>query len=254
VTGGEETRVDLHVKTLDETVVARAEERGIDVLVYAPHYTRLPTIRARAERFSTDDVLVVPGREVFTGAWHDRRHVLAVDPDDPVPDFVTLGGALAALREQATAVLVPHPGFANVSLDAADVAQHAGAVHGVETHNAKLLGYQNRRARRIGRDTGLPAFGSSYAHLRASVGEAWTAFDRPIESAADLVTALREGVPRRVVRRNGAGSTARSLVEFAHLGYENTWGKVDRVLLSGMEPTHPGHVAYDGAFDDVRVY
>jgi hypothetical protein len=56
------------------------------------------------------------------------------------------------------------------------------------------------------------------------------------------------------VRRRGLRTTARSLVEFAHLGYENTWGKVDRVLLSGMEATHPGHVAYEGRFDDVRVY
>lgn len=254
MTGGEETRVDLHVKTLDETVVARAEERGIDVLVYAPHYTRLPTIRARAERFSTDDVLVVPGREVFTGAWHDRRHVLAVDPDDPVPDFVTLGGALAALREQATAVLVPHPGFANVSLDAADVAQHAGAVHGVETHNAKLLGYQNRRARRIGRDTGLPAFGSSYAHLRRTVGEAWTTFETAIDDAADLVSALRSGASRRVVHRGGLGHRLQGLVEFAHLGYENSWGKLDRLFLSGTDPTHPGNVAYGGRFDDVTAY
>jgi predicted metal-dependent phosphoesterase TrpH len=254
VTGGEETRVDLHVKTLDERVVARAAARGVEVLVYAPHYTRLPAIRARAAQYTTDEVLVVPAREVFTGTWHDRRHVLAVDPDEPIPDFVTLGGALAALREQETAVLVPHPGFANVSLDADDVAQHADAIHAVETYNAKLLAYQNRRARQIGQKTGLPGFASSYAHRRPTVGEAWTAFDRPIERPADLVDALREGAPRRGLRRRGLQATARTLVEFAHLGYENTWGKVDRVLLSGMEATHPGHVAYEGRFDDVRVY
>lgn len=254
MTEGEETRVDLHVKTLDERVVSRAAGRGVDVLVYAPHFTRLPAIRARAEAFSTDEVLVVPAREVFTGTWHDRRHVVAVDPDDPIPDFVTLGGALDALRGQETAVLVPHPGFANVSLDAADVAQHADAIHAVETHNAKLLPYQNRRARRIVRETGLPGFASSYAHLQRTVGEAWTTFDRAIASATDLVAALREGAPRRTMRRRGVPSAGRTLAEFAHLGYENTWGKVDRVLLSGMEATHPGHVAYEGRFDDVRVY
>ncbi|MFB6167813.1 MAG: PHP-associated domain-containing protein [Haloferacaceae archaeon] len=254
MTGGEETRVDLHVKTLDERVVERAANRGVDVLVYAPHFTRLPAIRERADQFSTDEVLVVPGREVFTGAWHDRRHLLAVDPDEPIPDFVTFGGALAALRGQETAVLVPHPGFANVSLDANDVGQHAEAIHAVETHNTKLLPYQNRRARQIARETGVPGFASSYAHRRATVGEAWTAFDRPVDCATDLVTALREGAPRRAMRRRGLRTTARSLVEFAHLGSENTWGKVDRVLLSGMEATHPGHVAYEGRFDDVRVY
>ena len=251
---GAQTRVDLHVKLLDEQTVERARARGIDVLVYAPHYTRLPEIRGRAARYTTDEVLVVPGREVFTGAWHDRRHLLVVDPDEPIPDFVTFDGALTALRDHDAAVLVPHPGFANVSLGADDIAQRHSAVDGVETHNAKLLAYQNRRARRIASETGLPAFGSSYAHLGRTVGEAWTAFDHEVDSAAALVSALRTGAPRRVVRSGGVGSRARTLAEFAHLAQENTWGKVDRVLLSGMEATHPGHVAYEGRFDDVRVY
>lgn len=251
---GAETRVDLHVKALDDRVVERARTRGLDALVYAPHYTRLPEIRARATQHSTDDLLVVPGREVFTGMWHDRRHVLAVDPDEPIPDFVTFDGALAALDEQDAAVLVPHPGFAGISLGAADVTQHADTIHAAETHNAKLLPYQNRRARRIARETGLQGFGSSYAHLCGTVGETWTAFDRPIDDAGDLVAALSEGAERRVVRRRGIVGRARGLTEFVHLGYENTWGKVDRVLLSGMEATHPGHVAYGGRFDDVRVY
>jgi predicted metal-dependent phosphoesterase TrpH len=251
---GAETRVDLHVKRLDDEVVERARTRGLDAVVYAPHYTRLPEIRARAAAHSTDDLLVVPGREVFTGTWHDRRHLLAVDPDEPIPDFVTVDGALAALAEQETAVLVPHPGFASISLDAADVTQHVDTIHAAETHNAKLLPYQNRRARRIARETDLPGFGSSYAHLRGTVGEAWTAFDRPIDDADGLVAALRDGAERRVVRRPGVAGRARGLAEFVHLGYENTWEKIDRVLLSGMEATHPGHVAYGGRFDDVRVY
>jgi hypothetical protein len=100
----------------------------------------------------------------------------------------------------------------------------------------------------------LPGFGSSYAHLRSSIGEAWTEFDEPIESEADLVDALRTEVDRRVMRRTGLGHKMRELLEFAHLGFENSWGKLDRLLLSGMEPTHPRHIAYRGAFEDVSVY
>jgi predicted metal-dependent phosphoesterase TrpH len=253
-TAGATARVDLHVKVLDERVVERAKARGLDALVYAPHFTRLSTVRARAERFSDDDLLVVPGREVFAGPWHDRKHVLAVGLDDPVPDFVTLAGAMAAFDRQDAAVLVPHPAFATVSLGAADVARHAETIDTVETYNAKLLSRHNRRAQRIGASTGHPGFGSSYAHLGGTVGEAWTAFEREIADESDLVAALRDGAPRRVVRRSGVRHRARGLLEFAHLGYENTWEKVDRVLLSGMEPTHPDHIAYEGRFDDVSVY
>ena len=253
-TAARTTHVDLHVKVLDDRVVARAKARGIDALVYAPHFTRLPEIRARAERFSDDGLLVVPGREVFTGTWRNRRHVLAIGLSEPVPDFISLAGALAAFDRQDAAVLVPHPGFLNVSFDRAAVERHADAVHAVETHNFKTLPGQNRRARTLARETNLPAFGSSYAHLGGSVGEVWTAFDRPIGSESELVAALRTGAPRRVLRRDTFEHTVRGIAEFAHLGYENSWGKIDRLFLSGTEPTHPGHVAYEGRFDDVREY
>jgi predicted metal-dependent phosphoesterase TrpH len=247
-------RVDPHVKVLDEDVVARAKARGLDVVVYAPHFTRLPEIRERAARFSDDDLLVVPGREVFTGNWRHRRHILAIGLTDPVPDFITLDGALAAFAAQEAAVLVPHPEFLNVSLTAEEIAANRDRIHAVETHNFKALPRQNRRARSVVVDSDLPAFGSSYAHLRGSVGEVWTTFDRRIESESDLVDALRDGAPRRVYHRGGAAHRTRGLAEFAHLGYENSWKKIDRLFLSGTEPTHPDHVAYGGEFDAVSEY
>lgn len=248
------TRVDMHVKVLSEDVVARAKDRGLDAIVYAPHFTRLPDIRAQAAHFSDDELLVVPGREVFTGPWHSRRHLLAIGLSDPVPDFITFRGALAEFDRQDAAVLVPHSEMLNVSCSRTDVAADTDAFDAVETYNAKALPHQNQAARTVANDTGLPGFGSSYAHLRWTIGEAWTAFETPIDSASDLVAALQSVVPRRVVHRNGLGHRVRCLAEFSHLGYENTWGKLDRMFLSGTEPTHPSHIAYSGQFDDVSVY
>jgi predicted metal-dependent phosphoesterase TrpH len=244
----------MHVKVLDERVVSRAKARGIDVLVYAPHFVRLPAIRETAARFSDDDLLVVPAREVFTGPFRDRRHVLAVGLSEPIPDFVTLDGAMTAFERQGAAVLVPHPAFATVSLGLEEILDYRDVVDAVETYNAKTLRRHNRRARTVARRTGLPGFASSYAHLRPTVGEAWTAFETEIDSEADLVAAIQSGTPRRVVRRGGLRHRARGLAEFAHLGYENSWEKIDRVFLSGDEPTHPDNVAYGGRFDDVAVY
>ncbi len=247
-------RVDMHVKVLDDAVVERAKRRGLDAVVYAPHFTRLPDVRDAAERYTDDELLVVPAREVFTGDWRSRKHVLGVGLDEPVPDFVTLEGAMAELERQDAAVLVPHPTFATVSLDADDVARYADVVDAVEVYNPKHLARHNRRARELARDAGTPAFTSSYAHLRRTVGEAWTAFERPLADAEALVVALQDGAPRRAVHRDGLRHRLRCRAEFAHLGWENTWKKLDRVVLSGMEPTHPRHPAYGGRFDDVAVY
>jgi predicted metal-dependent phosphoesterase TrpH len=248
------TRVDAHVKVLDDDVVALAKERGIDALVYAPHFTRLPTIRKRAARFSDDDLTVVPAREVFTGDWGNRRHILVLGLDEPVPDYITFEAAMAEADRQDAVVLAPHPGFATISLTRPEIAAHSTRIDAVETYNTKLLPHQNARTRRIAEATDQPGFGSSYAHLPGTVGEAWTEFDGDYDGVDGVVDAFREARPRTVVHRGGIGHQLRGLVEFAHLAYENTWEKLDRQFLSGDEPTLPSNVAYEGRFNDVSVY
>jgi predicted metal-dependent phosphoesterase TrpH len=248
------TTVDLHVKVLDEQVVSRAKSVGLDVLVYAPHFEHIDTVRERAARFSDEELLVVPAREYFTGTWRDRKHVLAVDPDEPVPDFLPLETTIVELAEQQTAVLVPHPAFLTVSLTRADVEAYADRIDAVEVYNPKHLSRDNRRARDIARESGLPTFLSSYAHLRRTVGTAWVEFDRPIDSAAGLVAALRSGAPRRMFRQSGLAHRLQCRAEFAHLGWENSWQKVQRVALDGREPTHPLAEGYDDRFVALSAY
>jgi predicted metal-dependent phosphoesterase TrpH len=254
VNSRDEFRVDVHVKVLDERVVARAKACGIDVLAYAPHFVPLPDIRDRAAKFSDDELLVVPAREVFTGTWRNRKHVLAIGLDEPVPDFVTLAGAMAEFERQDAAVLIPHPEFLNVGASEADVRVHADIVDGVETYNPKSLARHNRRAKEIARNTGTPQFASSYAHLPWTVGEAWTTLDSPVETEAELVSRIRDGDLGRVVHRTGRGHELWRKAEFAHLGWENTWGKFDRLVLTDRAATHPDEALYEGEFDAVSVY
>ncbi|WP_226012558.1 PHP-associated domain-containing protein [Halomicrobium salinisoli] len=247
-------RVDPHVKVLDEAVVERAKARGLDALVYAPHFTRLPEIRREAERYSDDELSVFPARELFTGSWQHRRHVLAVGLDEPVPDFLTLDATMDELERQGAAVLVPHPEFLTVSLDAGEIERYRDRIDALEVYNPKHWPHHNERARSLAAEYDLPPFGSSYAHLRGTVGEAWTAFEERFETVQDLATALRAGAPRHVFHRSGVDHGLRRALEFAHLGYENSWEKIDRLFLQGTEATHPDHVAYQGRFDDVKVY
>lgn len=241
-------RVDPHVKVLDDGVVARAKARGLDAVVYAPHFTRLPAIRAAADRFSDDELAVLPGREVFTGPWHDRKHVLAIDLEAPVPDFISLEAAFETFDRQGAVVLVPHPGYLTVSLDRADVGRYRDAIHAVETYNPKHWRGHNRVAEAIAEATDRPAFGSSYAHLPGTVGEVWTTFGGVEASAEGIVEAFRTGAPRTVEHRTGLGHRIRCAAEVGHLLYENSVAKFDRVVLSGTEPTHPSHPAYGGRF------
>ncbi len=244
----------MHVKVLDEAVVERAKAHDIDALVYAPHFVRLPEIERRAAHFSDDDLLVLPAREVFTGPWRNRKHVLALGLSDPVPDFISLEGAMREIDRQDAAALVPHPKFLNVSFSEPDVNEWNGLVDAVETYNPKLLFGTAETAREIAENTDQSPFGSSYAHLRRSVGEVWTEFDESFDSGAAFVDALKDGLTGEVERNTGLKHKLHCLAEFAHLGWENSWQKIDRLFLQGTEPTHPRHIAYKGRFDDVAVY
>ncbi|AFZ73234.1 PHP domain-containing protein [Natronobacterium gregoryi] len=246
--------VDCHVKVLDDGVVERATRAGLDVIVYAPHFTRLPEIRERAETYSSEDLLVVPGREVFTGSWHDRKHVLALGLEEPVPDFIPLEAAMAEFERQDATVLAPHPEFTTVGLEESDVERYGDLIDAIEVFNPKHLPPHNRRARDIAERAELPPFTSSYAHLPRTVGVSHTAFDTAIETETDLLSALEDDIGRRVVYENGVGRWTTTATELAHLVYENTWKKADRLFLSGIEPTHPRHIAYDGRFEDDAVY
>ena len=241
------------MKVLDRSVVERAKARGLDALVYAPHFRRLPEIRERAARFSDDDMLVVPGREVFAGSFRERKHVLGVGLSEPIPDFVTLEVAMDELARQGAAVLVPHPDFATVSLDASDIRRYGDLIDAVEVYNPKHLPVHNRNARELADRFDLPGFGSSYSHLRGTVGEVWTTFEavEPTEDA--LVEALRSAVPRRVERRRGPRHRLRCGAEVGHLLYENSAQRVYK-LCRGAKATNPYHPAYGGRFDDAAVY
>lgn len=247
-------RVDAHVKVLDESVVERAKACDLDAIVYAPHFTRLSTIQERAEQYSDDSLLVIPAREVFTGDWRNRKHVLAMGLTEPVPDFITLEGAMAEFDRQGATVLAPHPEFATVSLEAHDIRAHANRIHGIEVYNAKNWPSHVERARQLADEFSIPAVGSSYAHLSWTVGAGWTGFANTYDSVADIIDAFREGHPRRVYRQQGFTHNLRCAIEFSHLLYENSWKKFDRIFLSGTDPTHPSHIAYQGRFDAVSVY
>ncbi|MFT4891607.1 MAG: putative metal-dependent phosphoesterase TrpH [Halobacteriales archaeon] len=244
----------MHVKVLDDEVVTLAKRRGMDAVVYAPHFSRLPEIRERARRFSDDDLLVVPAREVFAGDWRSRKHVLALGLSDPVPDFITLEAAVEEFERQDATVLVPHPTYLSIGLSAIDVHRYRDAIDGIELYNPKFLPWHERRARDVLETVDRQPFASSYAHLSDTVGMAWTEFEDPVDDEAALIDAVENGEVERVVRRNGPRYRRRQLAELGHLVYENTWEKLDRLFLSGTEPTHPRHIAYDGRFEDASVY
>lgn len=252
MTGAESTRVDLHVKILDDEVVRRAKQAGLDVLVYAPHFTHLSEIRERAQQYTDDELLVVPARECFIDRWNQRRHVLVVDPSEPIPDFLTFEATMAELDRRDETLLAPHPEFLTMSLSEADIREYRDAFDAIEVFCPKNFWFHTRRMKAIAGDLDLPTYVSSYSHLPQTVGEAWVEFERPIETADDLTAAIEAGADPGCYRNDGLAHLLKRRLEFLHLGKENTWDKFKRVVVEDEEPTNPYNSNYDERFvDDV---
>lgn len=239
--------VDAHVKVLDAGVRRRAIERGVDAIVYAPHYTPWPDIVEQAERFSDDRLTVVPARELFAGGWRNRTHVLALDLASPVPDFLSLETTMRVLEDQGACVIAPHPTYLTMSLSAGDLSRYHAVIDAIEVYNPKLLPWHHRRARSLADRLDRPPVASSYAHLRTSVGAAGVrlAVEDPTPTA--IVSALRAGDVSDVEVPTGGRRAYHSAVELAHLAWENSASRLRR--LAETVPTHPTAELYGDRFE-----
>lgn len=253
MTGRPGVRIDPHVKILNDSVVERAKARGLDAVVYAPHFTPLPDIQASARKYSDDEFLVLPAREIFTGSWKNRKHILALNLTDPIPDFIHLDTAFSELSRQQAIILVPHPLFATISLTRSDIEEYQESIHGIEVYNLKHLRYHNTRADAVSGSIDLPRFGSSYAHLGGSIGEVTTVFPNCELGRTEILSAIRDGAPRTIQARSGLLHQLRRGAEISHLLYENSIQKILYTVQDSRRTT-PSNPIYEGKFDDRSVY
>lgn len=237
--------VDPHVKVFDGRIRDIAVGRGLDAVVYAPHFTPWPTIVERAAAYSSTELTVVPGRELFTGPWYDRKHVLALDLEAPVPDFLGLEATMEELGRQDAAVIAPHPGYMSISLDADDVVRYRERIHAVEVYNPKFLPWHGHRARSIADRVGRPGVASSYAHLGRTVGAVATELACSDASASSVIDALRSGSIAGIERPRGAEVLRWTGPELGHLVWENSGKKLARAARPGRPATHVSQDPYE---------
>jgi hypothetical protein len=104
----------------------------------------------------------------------------------PFRGFLTFGGSEIGLTPQQAAA-----------------REMFSLVDGIEVLNGRVTASENRLARAVAAELGLPATGGSDAHQVSELGRYATAFPEPLTSEADLVAALRAGRGRPVaaVRR-----------------------------------------------------
>ena len=136
------------------------------------------------------DLVVVPALEVTARG----AHVLALDPNEPVPTGLSVAETTEKIHEQGATAILAHPyglprswvsinDTKNASLDAVEVVNSAQFPYG----------YICSLNRRLAEELNLPVTGGSDAHIPDTIGRAYTIVDTPSTELRDVIDSIRKG-------------------------------------------------------------
>lgn len=169
-------------------------KQGLTHVALTDHDTLDGAIRARES--TPDGLTVIIGQEART----TEGDLIALFVSAPVPSGLSPAETARRIRGQGGLVGLAHPfdvrrpsvGRGTVRPD--QLARLAELVDYVEVHNGRVLDSAvNARASDFARTHGLPQVAVSDAHTEREVGTVATAVDGPIDTADQLLRALRAG-------------------------------------------------------------
>ena len=188
--------LDLHVhsvysrdsvNTID-TITRRIEEAGLQGYSLADHDTMEGLLEALDKR---GDLVVVPALEVTARG----AHVLALDPNEPVPMGLSVAETVDKIHEQGATAVLAHPYGLPRSWVSINSVKHAD-LDAMEVANSAQFPYEficglNRR---LAEELMLPMTGGSDAHIPDTIGRAYTVIDTPSTELEDVIESIRKGM------------------------------------------------------------
>lgn len=172
-------------------LVELAVQRQLTHLAITDHDTIDGALRARS--------LAPPGLTVIVGqeARTTEGDMIALFIERPIPSGLTPADTAAAIREQGGVVGLAHPfdvwrpSIGRGAVRPEQLAHLAQLVDYVEVHNGRVRDpAANARAADLARLHGLAPVAVSDAHTEPELGTVVTVVDQPVDSAAQLLSAL----------------------------------------------------------------
>jgi predicted metal-dependent phosphoesterase TrpH len=184
-------------------VISKAKEKGLDGIAITDHM-RMTPLGLISE---TDSFLIVPGMEVETM----QGHVLVLGIRKMPKSGLSLVEIVSWARKEEGVTLVAHPTVPGFT--APEEIIERAQPDAIETINA-LIPFEryNQRSRRIAERLMLPQTGGSDSHRSATVGDAYTLVEVAHRTAADVISAIREGKVQPAGGRSSLGQRLLSVV------------------------------------------
>ncbi len=186
---------DLHMHTEHshdcavpvQTLLDYAEAQGLGAIAVTDHNVFTGAQEA-LELARHGSLTVIPGEEVMT----DAGEMIGLFLEQEIPQGMTMGDTIAAIREQNGVVYLPHP-FDRLHTipDAQSLHRHLAEIDVFEVYNARLLfeGF-NDEALRFARKYNLTMGAGSDAHVLQGVGTGLVRM-RSFETPEEFLISLR---------------------------------------------------------------
>ena len=198
-------KLDLHIhsvyspdslNTIDD-IVKGIKLKGLQGYALADH----DTINGHSEALGKKaDLIFIPAMEISA----KNCHVLAYDPNEPIPRGLSLEETVDRIHEQGAIAVLAHPfGIPRNWISVRDVK--ATKLDAMEVANAAQVSYKYimKLNRNLAESMGLPETGGSDSHLPSTIGRAFTIVDSPSTEVEDVIKSIREG--RTEVEGSGTG-------------------------------------------------
>ena len=188
-------RIDLHVHTRDspdshvslDDAVRRCREEDLDGFAVTNHdfFSDIPS-----SWLEKTDLVVLRGMEVSARG----AHILALDVSDPVPQGLSMAETVDRIHAQSAIAVLAHPfAFFRTWVDIREV--EVAGFDGIEVANSAQFPYRwmLKRNIRLAERLGLPQTGGSDAHIRRTIGRAYTLLEAESRDVEGVLQAMRKG-------------------------------------------------------------
>lgn len=191
-------KVDLHVHTAlggdsniqPDMLAARAREVGLDAICVVEHHSYF--LSEPLEEISRkEDFPIFRGFEYRALEGHVLVFGVKAGPED-IPSRLTMQWAINWVNNRGGLAIPAHPYQWGNGFPGDHVLKIKG-LSALETLNASVFLNGNQLALKAAERLGLNGVAGSDAHGLAVLGRAYTQFETPIESEAELLRALMEG-------------------------------------------------------------
>lgn len=154
-----------------EDIINTAIEKKLDVIAISDHNT----IKGSQKAIATNktDLLIIPSIEIST----TQGHLIGFGCTEPITKDLSPQETIDKIHEQGGLAIVPHPYcfYRHGLLHENDEKLNFDAI---ETKNARfIVGYCNRKAKKLAADKNIPSLGASDAHYKDFIKDCYSKID-----------------------------------------------------------------------------